>query len=183
MEASYILVFVRITLGLTFSISILEKVQDISSFIQTIKIFNLFPASLSGLLAYIFLLNEFVISLTMVTGGPLLIWGFLMAFLLLLAFTIGLFSVLIRNMTIPCNCFGTNDKTEINAGHIFRNFGFMICSLGGMFSINHIGTFGFQISLLKFLMIGIVAISFTIILTALGGITKFLVSSKDIFRK
>jgi hypothetical protein len=66
----------------------------------------------------------------MLLGGSLLTGGFLLAALLLTAFSIALASVVIRKINLSCNCFGPSEK-RITPYDIFRNIGFLICALGG----------------------------------------------------
>ena len=125
---SYVLAFCRVATGLVFAWSFVGKVQDISSFIQTINRFKILPKKFHQPAAVAFLASELVVLGTMILGGKLLLWGFLLAGLLLISFSIALVSVLIRKIQIPCNCFGSSQK-PISSFDVFRNITLILLSL------------------------------------------------------
>ena len=126
----YALVFCRVTVGLIFIWSFVGKVRDFSSFVKTIDQFRLLPKALHRLSALSFLAGELIVVIFMIIGKGLLVWGFLLAILMLFVFTIGLISVVLRKIQTPCNCFGTSQKL-ITSYDIIRNIGFFLCSLSG----------------------------------------------------
>ena len=164
MDASCLLLFFRISVGLVFLFSFVGKVQDIRTFIRTISTFRLFPQSFSQPLAYMILLGA------MLLGGKFLFWGFLIASKMLLAFTIAIASALARKIKTACNCFGTGDN-EISNGHVIRNIGFLFCGLPGLAITAKLNLYG-QYDFFTVLIIGIAAIIFIAIWTNISDILK-----------
>jgi len=131
MEKPLLLLFLRFVIGFVFLTSLAGKLRDIPSFVQTITNFRFFPEGVSKPLAYLFLWGEVSMIAVMLVGKSFLFWGFLIASLLFLAFSIALSSVIVRNIKTPCNCFGPDEK-DVGAGHVVRSLGFMVCGIGGM---------------------------------------------------
>ncbi len=171
MASSYILAFCRVMTGLVFAWSFVGKVQDISSFVQTIDRFKLLPKAVQFSVGVVFLGGELVVVVTMILGGKLLLWGFLLAGLLLILFSIALASVLVRKIQTSCNCFGSSQK-QVSISDIARNvililFALSACSL---LVINKE-----TLSMLGWLdwgLISVAAIVFVMILIQLGEIAR-----------
>ncbi|GIK56288.1 MAG: hypothetical protein BroJett015_19510 [Chloroflexota bacterium] len=126
----YLLAFCRITIGLLFAASFGGKVRDRKGFAQTISRFGLLPQRWSYPLALLFLGAELLVVILIIWGGPLLAPAFGLAFLLLVIFTVALASVLIRNISTTCHCFGRSEK-QVTYADVWRNIGFIGCSLLG----------------------------------------------------
>jgi hypothetical protein len=127
---SYMLAFCRVAIGLVFAISSFSKARDIAQFQQAVFGFHLLSRRLSNLAALLFLGGECAVVLLVTIGGPLLLYGFALALLLLLVFCAALASVLIRRMHTSCHCFGSSKK-PITLVDIWRNAGFLLCAGGG----------------------------------------------------
>ena len=131
MEKPFLLLFLRYVIGFVFIFSLYGKLKNIPSFIQTITNFQFLPQKFSKSLAYLFLTGEISVIITMLIGKNLLIWGFLIASLMFLAFSIALTSVLVRNIRTSCNCFGSDEK-DVSVGHVVRSLGFLVCGVMGI---------------------------------------------------
>lgn len=99
------------------------------SFTQAIDRFKLLPKVLHSPTAVAFLGGELVVVVAMILGGKFLLWGFLLAGLLLLLFSIALASVLVRKIPTSCNCFGSSQK-PVSIFDIVRNTILILFSLG-----------------------------------------------------
>lgn len=167
----YVLAFCRIIIGLVFAWSFMGKVQDISSFTQTIDHFKLLPETLHRPIAVVFLGGELVVLGIMVVGGKLLIWGFLLAGLLLTLFSIGLISVLIRKIQTPCNCFGSSRKL-ISPFDVIRNTILLLFSFSGYTLLTMTSGSSANLGLLDWGLVSTMAIVFVITLIQLDDIIK-----------
>jgi uncharacterized membrane protein YphA (DoxX/SURF4 family) len=127
---TYFLAFSRIVIGLVFALSFAGKIRDINSFEQTITRFQLLPEQLSRASAFFFLGGELAVVIANLIGGPFLLWGFLLAVILLAAFSVAIASVLIRKIHTSCNCFGLSEK-PVSREDLVRNAGFIACALSG----------------------------------------------------
>lgn len=167
----YIQAFCRIVIGLVFAISSFGKLRDIPKFQQAILGFRLLPRRLSGPVALLFLSGELTVVVFVTFGGPLLLFGFLLAALLLLMFSGALASVLVRRLQTSCNCFGTNEK-NVSSTDIWRNLGFLICATGGCGVF--IWTRNEQLSLggIEWLLASLGALIFVLIWIQLGEIVQ-----------
>jgi hypothetical protein len=113
-----------------FAWSFVGKLRDFRAFEQAIIRFKLLPSWLYRPATVLFLGAELGVVFMMLLGEPLLMWGFLLAALLLTVFSIALVSVLVRKLNISCNCFGPSEKL-VTSYDIIRNIGFLVCALGG----------------------------------------------------
>ncbi len=127
MFTTYWIAFSRIVIGLIFAISAYGKIQDVSSFTDAITRFKFFPKQFSSALAYLFLSGEILVVLLMLVGSFFLLYGYLLSFLMYLAFSIALSSVVIRKIDTSCNCFGPSEK-PVTPFHVVRAAGLMLLS-------------------------------------------------------
>jgi uncharacterized membrane protein YphA (DoxX/SURF4 family) len=68
MLAAYWVAFVRIVIGLMFTISSIGKFRDVASFEQTFTRFKFFPSRFSRVLAYLFMSRELAVVVCMLAG-------------------------------------------------------------------------------------------------------------------
>lgn len=127
---SYLFTFCRLVLGLTFTFSFVSKARDIRQFTTTIANFDLLPRRWTKIAVLLFLSGEAAVVILMIVGGLLLPAGFALAGLLLLLFTLAILSALRRNIHTFCNCFGASVR-PLTYYDVWRNAGFMACSLVG----------------------------------------------------
>jgi hypothetical protein len=132
----YLLAFTRLTMTLVFLLSFVGKIRSWSTFKSVIVNFRLLPSVLAPAAATVFISSELAVVILLSLGGNLLIWGFILSALLLLAFTIALASVLIRKIRTSCNCFGPDNKL-VSPFDLGRNAGFIICAVIGGSTSNY----------------------------------------------
>jgi hypothetical protein len=108
----------------------MNKMRHLSAFVEVIGRLNLLHARLHRMAALVFLAGELTVVITMLIGGRLLVWGFLLAVLMLLAFCVALVSALLRRIQTPCNCFGVS-KRPISPYDVVRNAVLIAGALGG----------------------------------------------------
>ena len=168
----YLLTFFRFVIGFVFVTSLIGKAGDIPAFTQAITNFRFFPQSFSKPLAYLFLLGEFGTVVAMLFGRELLFWGFLVAMLMFLSFSIALSSVILRKIETTCNCFGPDQK-DVNFGHVLRSLGFMICGIGGsIISYLHNIPSG-SIEIINLIFVGAFSAVFVLVWMHIGDILQF----------
>lgn len=127
-------IFCRSVVILIFISSFARKVRHVAIFQQTITSFALLPARFSRAIALVVLLAEALVVVLAIPGGPLLLPGYLLAAMLLLLFSVALFSVLARGISTTCSCFGPG-ATTVSVIDIVRNLGFLACTLVGCFTL------------------------------------------------
>jgi hypothetical protein len=112
-------------------VSFIGKISDFAAFSEAITNFKFFPGRFSPILSGIFLSGEVVTVALILAGGKLLIFGFTLAILMLITFSLALAFVLIRKIQTPCNCFGPSTKL-VSSYDLLRNAGFIACSSIGL---------------------------------------------------
>jgi Methylamine utilisation protein MauE len=131
MIQAFVSLFSRIVIGMVFILSFSGKLRDISSFQNAINEFRLSPEWVSPYLALVFLAGELVVAVAMILGGRFLSWGFMLAGLMLVVFSIALLSVIIRRIDASCNCFGSSGDDRVSTYEILRNASFILCAFIG----------------------------------------------------
>lgn len=165
MVMQYLLIFCRISTGLVFTWSFVGKVQNVSSFIQTINHLKLLPKALHRPLAVVLLGGELTVLVAMLLGGELLVSGFLLAGLLLIFFSIVLALALARQIRVSCNCFGLS-QNSISSFDIVRNTILLLLSFGG-YTLSLMGKEkASMLSWPDWALIGVAAIIFVTILVS-----------------
>lgn len=134
MSLTYIFTFVsafcRIAIGIVFLLSFGSKIRNTAQFQRSIAGFRLLSRKLSDVAAILSLGGELAVVLCLLIGGELLLPGFGLAVLLLLVFSIALISVLVRKLSISCNCFGASEEPVVVAD-VWRNVGLIACAVAG----------------------------------------------------
>jgi hypothetical protein len=171
MLISYIIAFCRITIGLVFAWSIVGKLRDYSSFVQTIDSFKILPKTLHYPAAILFLGCELTVVGTMIFGGELFFLGFLLAAVLLVIFIIAMMSVLSRKIQVSCNCFGSSEKL-VSSSDIIRNVILVLFSLGSYGLLVRSAGNLLVLGWLNWGLVSIVAILFVMILLQLKQILQ-----------
>ena len=134
MLADYLQAFCRVTIGLAFLVSATGKLRNIGAFEAAIADFEVLPRHWRRAAALCIPGAELCIVLLVVTGGPLLVVGFAMAVILLLAFSIALVRVLRRNFSVTCNCFGPTAQ-RVSTYDVIRNAILIDCGLLGIWTL------------------------------------------------
>lgn len=167
----YVLIFCRIALGLLFAISFLGKAPNLPLFEQTITGFGILPERFSRIAALTFLVGELAVILLLALGGQFLGLGFVLAAALLLIFSLALSSALARRIETTCNCFGPTER-PISRYDLWRNGGFILCALTGV-AAGALPERGLvSLSLVEWVLVGLVAAVFVAAWTQIGEIVQ-----------
>lgn len=126
------LFFCRIATGTVFAVSALGKLRDLPAFEQAVRRFHLLPTKTVRPVAHLFVLGEATVAVTMLLGGSRLSWGFGLAAILLVLFSIAIGSALRHSLPIACNCFGKSER-PVSALDLVRNGGLLGFALPGLF--------------------------------------------------
>lgn len=169
--APYLLAFCRLTIIVVFIYAFVGKVRNVHVFEQSISDFNMLPSHLSPLIARIFLTAELVTVIALIVGGELLLFAFALAALLLCAFSIALILVLLRNMTISCNCFGPNQR-QVSFYDVFRNTTFFSCSMLGIFVLRNSPYGAVNLPTIDLIMLLPIATTFVVVFTNLANLVR-----------
>jgi len=116
----YAISLTRLYIALVFILSGLDKINDLSSFAQSIENYRILSISLINILAIIIPWLE-------VIAGALLLLGIfikensLIIFTLLIIFTVAIFTAVLRNLDIDCGCQGTFDGQKVGILKIIEN--------------------------------------------------------------
>jgi len=106
------LLALRIVVGGLFVFAATVKLNDLHGFAEAVKGFKLFPAPLGD---HLILVTTFAMPWAELILGALLLLGLwtreaaALTTLLLLGFCVALYSVIARDMTLTCGCFGKID--------------------------------------------------------------------------
>lgn len=111
-------VFCQFTLVLTFSYAAFKKQQSLEEFIATIEVSFNTSSNIAKLLSYFLILIEVFMAFAMILAHHLLITWIVMIALLVIFFSLSVFSV-VSEKNIQCNCFG--ETTQMGWLHVFRN--------------------------------------------------------------
>ena len=165
----------RIIITVIFAWSFMSKIRNVRSFQTTIAGFKLFPHWISHRLAYVFLTGELMVVGMMSIGDGFLSWGYLLASLLLITFSIALAYVLYRNIDTPCHCFGPSED-HVSLYDIIRNIGLILIAVAGLdtLPVSHDG-----LNLVEYALVGIVAIVFVFIWINLKPVVVLLLDNFD----
>jgi hypothetical protein len=128
--ATATLVFCRFALSVLFVASVIGKAARFGAFQRTLVSFEI-PTSAAKPFAGLLLLAEMAVVIGLCVGSPLLLWAFLLAGLLLIAFSVAISRTLARGTKAPCNCFGSGHR-PVTYAEIWRNAGFLVCACIGL---------------------------------------------------
>lgn len=117
---SLLLLFLRFTLIMLFTKSVLSKLVAFHSFTNNLSNFKLVPERFNLIVAYGVIFAEVLIVLSIVRGEHLLEVGFILAQLTIIVFTIVLVLTHIRGIKAVCNCFGPSQQV-VGPVSILRN--------------------------------------------------------------
>jgi putative oxidoreductase len=126
---------VRIALGALFVFAAFLKLKDPQAFAEAVKAFKIFDLDTA---AHLVVMAAFTVPWLEMLCGILLIFGLwtraaaLALTGLILAFTVGIISVLVRDLDVSCGCFGDYEwpcKGNIGTCHVLRNSVLLASSL------------------------------------------------------
>ena len=117
---AYIIAITRLYLALVFILSGLEKINDLSSFAQSIENYRIFPVYVVNLFAIIIPWIE------VISGGLMFVGIYIrensaIISTLLIIFTIAIISAVMRGLDIECGCKGTFDGQKVGIIKILEN--------------------------------------------------------------
>lgn len=124
----YAIAFTRIYLALVFILSGLDKINDLTTFAQSIENYRILPIGIVNIIAII------IPWLELVAGGLLLLGFYIkenstIILSLLIVFTISVISAVLRNLDIDCGCQGTSDGQKVGMLKIIENVSLMIVAI------------------------------------------------------
>jgi len=126
---------IRIGLGALFMLAAYLKLSDPQAFAESVKAFKIFDLATAS---HLVTLATFTVPWVEMICGVLLVLGLWSRAAsvalagLLLAFTIGIISVLQREVDVRCGCFGKYEwpcTGNISMCHVARNSIMLLCSL------------------------------------------------------
>lgn len=167
MHYIYLLTFCKITLGLLFLISFLSKLRSFSQYVAIVNDFRLLPKSFTRLAAVLVLIGELAIVIFLFKWQVV---AFYLASIMLVIFSAAFASVLVRNIQTKCNCFGTS-QYPISQVDLLRNFGFLLCSCGGIWLATKPEVTG-SLAPLHLGITGLIAFVFVLVWAQLGEIYR-----------
>ncbi|WP_165423189.1 MauE/DoxX family redox-associated membrane protein [Ktedonosporobacter rubrisoli] len=170
MVSSSVLLFCRLTIGLTFAWAVLGKLRDLAAFREAVVDFRLLPEALSRNLAWVFLLAECALLLMLGLGNALLLPGFVLSAGLLGLFSVALGLVLRRSMQVSCNCFGVTER-RVSPYDVARNLLLMVGSLVGCWTSLDAGE---PVAGSTLLLLGLMALGLVILVTNLADVVETL---------
>jgi|SRR5579859_5128133 len=116
-----LLVFARAVIGATFFASAAVKSLRPRPFVDALPGMGV-PSPYAGALAVLIITTEWIVTVTMVAGGPLLVPGFGLAAAMLIIFSVALFRVIASGVDAKCYCFGSG-ANAISSIDLVRNAG------------------------------------------------------------
>lgn len=124
----YAIAFTRIYLALVFILSGLDKINDLTTFSQSIENYRILPIGIVNIFAII------IPWLELVAGGLLLLGFYIkenstIILSLLIVFTFSVISAVLRNLDIDCGCQGTYDGQKVGMLKIIENVSLMIVAI------------------------------------------------------
>lgn len=117
---AYLLSFCKLVLGFLFLVSAVSKLRDPDRFKETIIRFQIVTRARAVSAAVLVIGWEVVIAAFLLVGGAYLVVGFALATLLLLTLSLVLLSVIKRNISASCNCFGPGSE-QVSYRSLGRN--------------------------------------------------------------
>jgi hypothetical protein len=143
-------------------VSVLGKLHDLESFRNAVVNFNILPKKVVSAAVFLFIGAEACVVMFLLIGRDLLTSGFILAVLLLVIFSIAIYSVLHRRIQTRCNCFGA-DSTLVSAVDLYRNGILIFICLAGLVSLQAVDTMT-TLSIVEYGLIALIAAVFLLIL-------------------
>lgn len=170
MALSSLLIFCRLTIGLTFAWAVFGKLRDLSAFREAVVDFRMLPPALSRIAAWVSLLAECAIILMLGIGRALLFPGFVLSAGLLVLFSVALGLVLRQNRQVSCNCFGVTER-RVSPYDVARNLLLIVGSLVGSWtSLDALQ----PVAASALILLGLMALCLIILVTNLADVVETL---------
>ncbi|MFC4070254.1 MauE/DoxX family redox-associated membrane protein [Actinoplanes subglobosus] len=127
---SHVLVGARVLIGLVFVVSAFTKLRAFAAFRASVTGMRVVPPSLTGPVAVVVVAAETAIPVLLLAPGTPAA-GFVVAVLLLLAFSAGIARVLTAGTTASCRCFGVS-AAPFGRHHLYRNGVLAVAAVAGL---------------------------------------------------
>jgi len=170
MLAASLLLLSRITIAFLFLFSFASKMLAFRDFAVTVSDFKLFPRRWSKTIAGFFLGGEIATAILVIFGGKMVFLGFLLATVLLAAFSVALETALWRHINMSCNCFGRTER-RISHYDVVRNGFLLLCSLPGLWMLSSTSQ---RLSVGEIILLALMSAMFLLCVTNLGDIVETL---------
>ncbi len=119
---------IRLVIGVTFIVASYHKILHPDAFAQSVYYYHMVPSSLLHIFALYLPWLELVAGVFLIVGWKARGAAVLTA-LMTLAFIIGLWSALVRDLDISCGCFGTDEGHSVGMSLLIRDI-IMFLALG-----------------------------------------------------
>jgi cytochrome c oxidase subunit IV len=116
----FLLSFCRFTIAGLFAVSITAKICNPSDVKETLQNINFVPAKTFSILLVGLIVSECMVVASLLFGRNALLYGFYLATVLLLVFTVVLVWIVVRKIKTSCSCFGGN-KRQVSWNDVYRN--------------------------------------------------------------
>ncbi|BEL05301.1 methylamine utilization protein MauE [Actinoplanes sichuanensis] len=127
---SYALVGARVLIGLVFAVSAVTKLRAFAAFRVSLAAMRVVPRPLVGPVAVGVVAAESAIPVLLLVPGAQAA-GFVVAVLLLAAFSAGIARVLATGTTASCRCFGVS-AAPFGRHHLYRNAVLTVVAAAGL---------------------------------------------------
>jgi putative oxidoreductase len=125
----YVVLVLRLILGLTFLFASIDKISDPSAFAKAVSNYRLVSGSVALAVATVLPWIELLCGLA-VLSGVYFRGASMLLFLMLSAFTLAVLTGLVRGLDISCGCFTLDpDVNKIGWQKVFENLGLILASL------------------------------------------------------
>ena len=130
----YVVLALRLLLGLTFFFASIDKISNPSAFATAIANYRLTSGTFTLAVATVLPWIELLCGLA-ILSGPYLRGATLLLCVMLSAFTLAVITGLIRGLDISCGCFTLDpDVNRIGWQKVFENLGLILASIMLFFS-------------------------------------------------
>jgi putative oxidoreductase len=130
----YLLLFIRVVLGILFIYSGVMKIIDTNFFVKSLENYKLLPVEALNIFALIIPWLELIIGILLLLG-IFVKEGALLGSIMMVIFIVAIIIALSRGLNIECGCFGTADASKIGLLKIIEDFfilsGFLWLTLMG----------------------------------------------------
>jgi hypothetical protein len=112
--------FCRVAIAGIFAISLIAKIRNSSSLKETLQNTRLVPVKLLNIIVLSLIVGECVVVTSLLLGHSAIWYGFSLAAVLLLIFTIVLLWIMVKKIKTSCSCFG-GKKRQVSWRDVYRN--------------------------------------------------------------
>lgn len=117
---SWLMLLLRLALGILFLISGFAKLTGLGSFVRTLESLNFLPVEFIPFLSLVVPIVEIILGI-MLSGGILIHYTTRATLVLLIIFSTVIFTQIISGNATSCNCFGALFRGETDVSTLLRN--------------------------------------------------------------